>query len=115
VRGTLCAVRVFLNMSSNPHTSEKICRAIRERRLLEIEYHGHLRTVAPHVYGIDTTGDEMLSGYQLWGGSDGGASAGWKSLKVREISTLAVTTRKFGPRPEYRQGDGAMREIFCQL
>ena len=102
-------------MSSNPHVSETICRAIREKRLLEIEYHGHTRTIAPHVYGIDTSGDEMLSCYQVWGGSDGGDSAGWKSLKVREISSLAMTTRKFGPRPEYRHGDRAMKEIFCQI
>lgn len=100
---------------SNPHLHANICRAIQERRLLEIEYHGHARTIAPHIYGIDTTGDEMLSAYQVWGGSDGGDQTGWKSLKVREISSLAVTTRKFTPRREFRKGDGAMREIFCEV
>ncbi len=28
-----------------------ICRAIREQRLLELQYHGHTRMVAPQVYG----------------------------------------------------------------
>lgn len=95
--------------------NQHICQAIREQRLIELEYKGHLRTIAPHVYGRDTTGDEMLSGYQTWGGSDSGEDAGWKSLKVKDISKLTVTTRRFGVRPEYRHGDRAMQEIFCQL
>jgi hypothetical protein len=36
--------------------NEVICRAIREQRLLELQYHGHTRSVAPHVYGLDGTG-----------------------------------------------------------
>jgi hypothetical protein len=92
-----------------------ICQAIKERRLLELRYHEHTRTVAPHVYGLDTTGDELLSGYQVWGGSEGGEAAGWKSFKVREIENVQLTTRKFGPRPEYRHGDRALAEIYCQV
>ena len=92
-----------------------ICQAIKERRLLELRYHDHKRVVAPHVYGIDTTGDELLSCYQTWGGSEGGEAAGWKSFKVGEIADAKLTSRKFGPRPEYRQGDRAMREIFCEV
>lgn len=95
--------------------NELICRAIKERRLLELRYHDHKRVVAPHVYGIDTTGDELLSGYQTWGGSEGGEAAGWKSFKVESLSDLKLTGRKFGPRPEYRQGDRAMQKIFCQV
>ncbi len=93
----------------------EICRAIREKRLLQLEYKGHMRTIAPHVYGIDSAGDEMLSGYQVGGGSAGGESSGWKSLKVSEIRELSVTAKKFGPRREYRHNDPAMTEIFCQL
>lgn len=95
--------------------NETLCRAIREKRLIELQYNGHTRTVAPHVYGIDTTGDEMLSGYQTWGGSEGGESAGWKSFKVGNIANLKVTTKKFAPRPEYRHGDRALVQIFCQI
>jgi hypothetical protein len=95
--------------------NEMICRAIREQRLLEVQYGGHTRMVAPHVYGIDTSGEEMLSCYQIWGGSEGGEAAGWKSFKVQAIDSLKPTTRRFGARPEYRHGDPAMKEIFCQV
>jgi hypothetical protein len=56
--------------------NDQICKAIQERRLLELRYRGHVRVVAPHVYGIDTTDDEMLSVYQIAGGSNSSASAG---------------------------------------
>jgi hypothetical protein len=95
--------------------NELLCRAIREKRLLELQYGGHVRTIAPHVYGIASTGEEMLSGYQTWGGSAGGESAGWKSFKVSDLSAIKLTTKKFGPRPEYQHGDRVMAEIFCQV
>jgi hypothetical protein len=94
--------------------NEVICRAIREQRLLELQYHGHTRMVAPHVYGVDGNGEEMLGCYQIWG-SEGGEDAGWKSLQVQAIVNLKVTTRRFGARPEYRHGDPAMKEIYCQI
>ena len=64
-----------------------ICQAIREKRLLELQYDGQARRVAPHVYGIDSAGDELLSCYEVWGGSDG-EPAGWRSLRLAQISEL---------------------------
>jgi hypothetical protein len=95
--------------------NEVICCAIREQRLLELHYHGYTRRVAPHVYGIDGMGDEMLSCYQIWGGSESGEAAGWKLFKVLAITGLKLTTQRFGARPEYRHGDAALKEIFCQI
>ncbi len=46
-----------------------ICQAIREKRLLELQYDGHARRVAPHIYGIDAAGEELLSCYEVWGGT----------------------------------------------
>ena len=59
-----------------------ICQAIKEKRLLELQYEGQARRVAPHIYGIDAAGDEVLSCYEVWGGSDG-EPAGWRSLQTR--------------------------------
>src|SRR5678815_2770591 len=64
-----------------------ICQAIREKRLLELHYDGQTLRVAPHIYGIDATGDELLSCYQVWGGTDG-EPAGWRSFRLTEISQL---------------------------
>jgi hypothetical protein len=91
-----------------------ICQAIREKRLLELQYEGQARRVAPHVYGIDSAGDELLSCYEVWGGSDG-EPAGWRSLRLAQISELALTSKRFAPRPEHQRADGAIARVFCQV
>jgi hypothetical protein len=91
-----------------------ICQAIREKRLLELQYEGQARRVAPHVYGIDSAGDELLSCYEVWGGSDG-EPAGWRSLRLAQISELTLTTKRFAPRPEHQRTEGAIARVFCQV
>lgn len=92
-----------------------ICDAIRERRILEVFYHGYTRIIAPHIYGVDTTGEELLSCYQVAGGSQGGESTGWKSLKASELLKVHLTRMHFQPRPEYREDDKAMSEVYCRV
>lgn len=91
-----------------------ICQAIREKRLLELQYEGQALRVAPHIYGIDAAGDEMLNCYQLWGGA-GGEPAGWLSLRLTAISQLQLTTKRFAPRPEHQRSDGAIARVYCQV
>jgi hypothetical protein len=91
-----------------------ICQAIREKRLLELHYHGHARRVAPHIYGIDAAGDELLSCYEVWGGTDG-ESAGWRSLRLAEVSHLNLTSKRFAPRPEHQRSEGAIARVYCQV
>jgi hypothetical protein len=91
-----------------------ICQAIREKRLLELDYDGQGLRVAPHVYGIDAAGEEVLSCYLVWGSSDG-EPAGWKSLRMTEISQLRLTSKRFAPRPEHQRSDGAIARIYCQV
>jgi hypothetical protein len=91
-----------------------ICQAIREKRLLEIEHDGQSLRVAPHIYGIDAAGDELLSCYLVWGSTDG-EPAGWKSLRLSEISELKLTTKRFAPRPEHQRSDGEVARVFCRV
>jgi hypothetical protein len=91
-----------------------ICQAIREKRLLELQYDGHARRVAPHIYGIDAAGDEMLSCYEVWGGSEG-VPAGWRALRLAHISHLKLTSKRFAPHPEHQRGNGAIARVFCQV
>jgi hypothetical protein len=91
-----------------------ICQAIKEKRLLELLHDGHARRVAPHIYGIDAAGNEMLSCYEVWGGTEG-AAAGWKSLQLAEISQLKLTSKRFAPRPEHQRADGAIARVYCQV
>ncbi|HEX4970793.1 MAG TPA: hypothetical protein VFV69_07020 [Steroidobacteraceae bacterium] len=91
-----------------------ICQAIREKRLLELHYDGQTCRVAPHIYGIDAAGDELLSCYQVWGATDG-MPARWRSFRLAEVSQLTLTTKRFAPRPEHQRGNGAVARVFCQV
>lgn len=89
-----------------------ICQAIREKLLLELHYDGQSRRVAPHIYGIDSAGDELLSCYQVWGG---GAPAGWLALRLADISQLQLTSKRFAPRPEHQRREELIARVFCQV
>ena len=91
-----------------------ICQAIKEKRLLELHHDGQTYRVAPHIYGIDAAGDELLSCYQVWGDTDG-AAAGWKSFRLTEISQFVLTSKRFAPHPEHQRADGAIARVFCQV
>ena len=89
-----------------------ICQAIREKLLLELRYDGQSRRVAPHIYGIDSAGDELLSCYQVWGD---GAPAGWLALRLTDISQLKLTSKRFAPRPEHQRREEVIARVFCQV
>jgi hypothetical protein len=92
-----------------------IYKAIEERRVLELRYHGYSRIVEPHVYGQDKKGDEVVRCYQLAGGSDSGERAGWKLLKVKEAVVVHLAETLFEPRPEYTRNDKVVIKVFCQV
>ncbi|MFZ5997459.1 MAG: hypothetical protein ACOYW7_08230 [Nitrospirota bacterium] len=92
-----------------------ICRAIGERRLLELHYHGYPRIVEPHVYGKDHHGDDVVRCYQVYGGSESGEEVGWKLLKVREISSLHMIETTFSTRRWYQRNDTIIESILCQV
>ena len=91
-----------------------ICQAIREKRLLELHCDGQELRVAPHIYGIDAAGEEILSCYQVWGGTDG-EPAGWRSFALTEISQLRLTSKRFAPRPEHQRSNGHIARVYCQV
>jgi hypothetical protein len=92
-----------------------VMQAIKQRKILELRYHGYSRIVEPHAYGRDKDGDEILRCYQTSGGSESGERAGWKLLKVREVFSLHLTINTFTTRPEYKRNDKAMAYVFEQL
>ena len=74
-----------------------ICLAIRARRLLEFDYHGKHRIVAPYCHGITTRGSEALRAIQLGGDTRPGGLGFGKLWLVAEIENLRVTTTSFAP------------------
>lgn len=90
--------------------------AIENRQLLRFNYRGHVRTVEPHIYGIDGKGHYALSGYQVGGGSESGQSVGWKLFHVDEISEGEILQKRFSrPRLDYNRGDRAFAVVIAQL
>ena len=92
-----------------------VMQAIKQRKVLELRYHGYSRIVEPHAYGRDKDGDEILRCYQTSGGSESGERAGWKLLKVREVFSLHLINNMFTARLEYKRNDKAMAYVFEQL
>lgn len=92
-----------------------ICAAIRDRKTLDLRYHGYSRVVEPYAYGRDKRGDAVLRCYQQVGGSKSGAGTGWKLLKVADSFAVHAGAHSFLPRAEYRRGDKAIAFMFCQV
>jgi hypothetical protein len=93
-----------------------VCQAIRERRLLQFQYHGKLRIVAPYCHGLSTRGTEVLRGTQV-GGSSGATGPGIGKLwAVADMVDLRILDVPFLPTdPNYNPDDSAMREIHCRV
>jgi hypothetical protein len=92
-----------------------LCDAIRNRQLVRFEYHGGLRTVEPHVFGLNSNGEEVLSGFQQYGFSRSHAPHHWKQFKVSEMESFEVLPKMFsGPRPGYH-GDLHVKDVICSI
>ena len=94
---------------------QEILDAIAGHFTLELRYSGYARTVEPHAYGRDKTGDEILRCFQTSGGSESGERIGWKLLKVAEAHAVHKVNTRFAQRPEYKRNDKAMEYMFGQL
>jgi hypothetical protein len=81
---------------------EQLCGAIRRRSLVMFEYGDLIRVVEPHRFGVNSAGNEMLSG--------------WRNYLLHEVSALQVLDAPFaGARPGYAVHDPRMPQVFCEL
>ena len=94
-----------------------ICKAIKNKSIIEFSYKGHKRIVEPHCYGIlKSTNNEALCAYQVSGYSLSGAKPPWRLYIISEMSEIIVTDKQFEiPRPGYKINDSRMSVIFCQI
>jgi hypothetical protein len=99
------------------HTMEVICDAIRNKRLIEFHYEGHLRIVEPQILGKNKTGNMILSAWQVGGHTESGSRLPWRDYQIVKFSKLKVLEEKFdGPRPGYVKGGGKkFMRVFCEL
>jgi len=93
-----------------------ICEAIRTRSVLEFEYHGLPRVVAPYCHGVSRRGVEVLRAVQLRGGSSSGALGIGKLWRVTEMIGLRLLGEHFTPDdPHYNPDDRGMSQIHCRV
>ena len=92
------------------------CEAIHEHRLLEFDYHGRHRIVAPYCHGISTRGVEVLRAVQTGGSSGSGGFGFGKLWVVAEMIDARLTSVPFAPDdPNYNPDDSGMVLIHCRV
>ncbi len=93
-----------------------ICEAIKNRKLLEFYYDGHHRIVEPFTLGVSHKNNDVLSVYQVRGGSESGSSNPWRLFNLEEIENIRISDEFFaGSREGYRKGDPRMSVIHCEI
>lgn len=96
--------------------NQKICSAIRTKRIISLYYDGGFRSFEPYCHGRTKKGNEVLRAFQISGYSRSGKQKGWKLLSVSKISNLKILDETFqGNRREYNPKDPAMSSIFCRI
>lgn len=97
-------------------TTDVFCNAISSSKCLEIYYDDFNRIIEVHAVGFTKDNYPVARVWQVSGGSQSGASAGWKLLRLDRVSSIKVSAQKSeAPRSGYKPGDSAMARIVCQL
>ena len=93
-----------------------VCAAIRTLSILEFEYRGFRRIVAPYCHGFTTRGGEALRAVQL-GGESRGAGLGFGKLwLLSEMKGVRATGERFVPDdPDYNPDDEAFARVHCRV
>jgi len=93
-----------------------ICQAIERHHLLRLGYGGVSRVVEPHIYGEDSHGHELLSAYQVSGGSRSGEPVGWKLFDMTRVQDIEVLPGRFRrPQAAYNPLDRTFRRVYFRL
>lgn len=93
-----------------------LAQAIAAHRLVQLDYNGSTRVVEPYIYGVDSHGHEILSAYQVTGGSLSGEHAGWKTFEVAKSGDIQMLGSRFGKaRREYNPADAKFRTVYCRF
>jgi hypothetical protein len=93
-----------------------ICEAIRRQSLLQFQYQGRLRIVAPYCHGVSTRGTEVLRAIQVRGSSASSGFGFGKLWSVAEMQNIRILNETFTPDDlDYHPDDSAMRQVHCHI
>ncbi len=89
--------------------------AVTAGRYLEIDYPPGRRVVAPHILGRTSSGELVLSVYQVNGASDAGETVGWKTFHLDRILGVRVLDKRFSPQGDYNPHDPKIPEVIVKV
>ena len=103
-------------MKNVKNMNQKICSAIRGKKIIAFYYDGGLRRIEPYCYGVTKKNNEVLRAFQISGYSRSRKPIGWKLFSVSKISNLKILDETFQSiRREYNPKDPVMSRIFCRI
>lgn len=95
---------------------EIACQALRQRKVLELQYNGFSRSVEVHVCGYTELGHAVLRAWQISGGGPRGEQQGWKLMRLDEASDAQISEQTSeAPRRGFKPGDPAIARIVCEV
>lgn len=95
-----------------PVTNEKVCQAVRERRIVRCVYgSGEARIIQPYCHGHSHQGHEVLSAYQLQPTAE--SKEGWKMFDVAELIDFELQDETFAVREDFNPEHPGMTQIHC--
>lgn len=93
-----------------------ITEAIENCKLIEFNYKDEVRIVEPYTFGVSSTGKDVLSAFQVEGGSTSSDDLGWRLFSVGKIDNLRVSDIGFqSERDGYNPNDSRMQEIYITV
>ncbi len=93
-----------------------ICSAIKSHQYIEFQYEGHPRKVIPFAVGShSTTGNHVMRGLQVAGGSTSGKFNFPKLFETSKISGFKILNEQFDIPERFEKGDERINPIACEL
>ncbi len=90
--------------------------SIKNKKCVEIFYHGFSRIVEVHTFGNNTLGHDAIRAWQVSGGSVRNEPIGWKMFLLSDMRGAQLLNQEaLSPRSGYKKGDRGMRIIYCEV
>jgi predicted DNA-binding transcriptional regulator YafY len=106
----------FANMADPALLQPLVCKAISQRLLMMFAYSDTVRVVEPHLCGINSAGNVVLSAWMLPGYSRSDPDGAWRSFLLDRIWAAQTLPQHFdGARPGFNPADPHMRQVICAL
>jgi hypothetical protein len=93
-----------------------ICDAIRRRMLMMFAYADAVRVVEPHLCGVNSAGNVVLSAWMIPGYSRSDPNGGWRTFMLERMWAAQILPQRFeSARPGYNPSAMHMERVICAL